>query len=74
MEHILAGFRAIPVTEPIARVHADVGAELASRGVTVGANDLWIAATALGHGLTIATRNVADFGRIPGLRIVSPPT
>lgn len=72
VEHILAGLRPIPVTVPIARLHAEVGAQLASRGVTVGANDLWIAATALGHGLALATRNVADFERVPGLHVLAP--
>jgi tRNA(fMet)-specific endonuclease VapC len=71
VEHLLAGLRAIPVTEPVARVHAQLWAELADRGQAVGAHDLWIGATAVAHGLGVATRNAADFQRVPGLRVVA---
>ncbi len=70
VEHVLGGLRAIPITEPVARVHAEVWADLAERGEVIGAHDLWIAATALAHGLGVATRNASEFGRIPGLRVV----
>ena len=65
------GMRAIPITEPVARVHAELWAELAQRGQLIGAHDLWIGATAVAHGLGVATRNVADFERVPGLRVVA---
>lgn len=70
VEHVLGGLRAIPITEPVARMHAEVWADLATRGEVVGAHDLWIAATALAHGLGIATRNASDFGRVAGLRVL----
>jgi tRNA(fMet)-specific endonuclease VapC len=72
VEHLLAGIRAIPITEPVARVHAEIWAQLAETGQVIGAHDLWIAATALAHGLGVATRNAEDFGRVPGLRVVAP--
>ena len=71
VEHLLAGIEAIPITEPVARVHAEIWAQLASRGETIGAHDLWIAATALTHGLGVATTNQRDFGRVPGLRVLA---
>jgi tRNA(fMet)-specific endonuclease VapC len=71
VEHLLAGLRAIPITEPVARVHAQLWAQLADRGEVVGAHDLWIAATAVAHGLGVATGNAADFARVPGLRVVA---
>jgi tRNA(fMet)-specific endonuclease VapC len=74
VEHVLAGMEAIPITEPIARVHAEIWSHLVERGEPVGAHDLWIAATALAHGLGVATRNRADFERVPGLRVVTPAT
>ncbi|MDR1163696.1 MAG: type II toxin-antitoxin system VapC family toxin [Candidatus Accumulibacter sp.] len=37
-----------------------------------GRRDSMIAATALAHGLTLATRNIHDFERIAGLRLVNP--
>ncbi len=71
VEHLLGALRAIPITEQVARVHAEIWADLAARGEVIGAHDLWIAATALAHGLGLATRNATDFGRVPGLRLVS---
>lgn len=73
VEHILAGLQAIPITEPVARAHADIWAQLTARGEPIGAHDLWIAATALAHGLGVATRNGAHFERVPGLRLVATP-
>lgn len=70
VEHLLAGMRAIPITEPVSRVHAEIWAQLAARGEVIGAHDLWIAATAVAHGLRLATRNAAGFERVPGLRVV----
>ncbi len=73
VEHLLVGIRAIPITEPVARVHAEVWAQQAARGQVIGAHDLWIAATGLAHGLGVATRNAADFERVPGLRVLGLP-
>jgi len=73
VEHLLAQMYAIPITDRVARVHADVWAGLARRGSLIGAHDLWIAATALAHGLAVATGNADDFGRVAGLRVVAAP-
>ena len=63
---------AIPITDPIARVQADIWADHSNRGQAIGARDLWIAATALAHGLGVATRNATHFTRVEGLRVVAP--
>ena len=73
VEHLLAELQAIPITQQVARIHADIWSALAERGEAVGAHDLWIAATAIAHGLAIATRNGDHFRRIPGLRVISAP-
>jgi tRNA(fMet)-specific endonuclease VapC len=70
VEHLLGALRGIAITEPVARVHAEVWAQLAERGEVIGAHDLWIAATALAHGLGLATNNAGEFARVPGLRVV----
>ena len=71
VEHLLGGLQAIPITEQVARIHADIWSGLADRGEPIGAHDLWIAATAVAHGLAIATRNSTHFDRIPGLRVIT---
>ncbi len=72
VEHLLAGMRALEITEQIARVHADIWAQLAAKGEVIGAHDLWIAATALAHGMGLATGNTHEFNRVPGLRLIGP--
>lgn len=44
---------------------------LRDNGVLIGANDLWIAATAIAHGLPLATRNRQHFRRVPGLTVLT---
>lgn len=70
-EHVVAAFEPVAITEPVARVHAEIWAGLARRGAVIGAHDLWIAATALAHGLGVATTNERDFELVPGLRVVA---
>ena len=53
-------------------MHAEVWADLAGHGAAIGAHDLWIAAAAITHELSVATLNAADFGRVPGLRVIAP--
>ena len=70
VEELIAGVEAVPITMAVARVHSEVWAALATAGRMIGQHDLWIAATALAHGLGVITRNAADFARVPGLRVV----
>lgn len=53
-----------------ARQHAELWATLAREGTLVGAHDVMIGATAVAHGLTLATLNARDFGRMPGLQLL----
>jgi tRNA(fMet)-specific endonuclease VapC len=71
VEHLLSAFEPIPITESVARVHASVWAGLAAKGEVIGAHELWIAATALAHGLELATDDAESFGRVPGLTVLS---
>lgn len=71
VERLLASIQPVPITEQIARVHAEVWARLEASGNTIGAHDLWIAATALGHGMRLATTNRREFERVPGLTVVA---
>jgi len=51
-----------------ADAYGSIRAELERAGTPIGPNDLLIAATAMSEGLTLVTHNVAEFGRVPGLR------
>jgi len=43
---------------------------LRDNGLLIGANDLWIAAIAIVHGLPLVTRNASHFRRVPGLSVM----
>jgi tRNA(fMet)-specific endonuclease VapC len=70
VEQLLMAIEPLPITTAIARAHAEIWAELERDGKPIGAHDLWIAATALSHGLEVATTNGRDFKRVPGLSVV----
>lgn len=70
VEGVLATHEAVPITTDVARVHADLGAHLRKSGTTIGGQDLWLAATAITHSLGVATGNVEEFRRVPGLVVV----
>jgi predicted nucleic acid-binding protein len=67
VEAVLARFPLLSIDLPTARTHAQLWAELASRGAMIGPHDLWIAAACIAHGLTLVTGNVREFARVPGL-------
>jgi tRNA(fMet)-specific endonuclease VapC len=74
VEAVLARFPLLDVDLATARIHAEIGAELMASGTSIGPNDLWLAATCIAHGLSIATGNVREFNRVPGLRVESWPS
>jgi tRNA(fMet)-specific endonuclease VapC len=71
VERALARFDLVPIDLEVARVHAEVRARLETAGEIIGAHDLWIAATALTHGLQVATSNAREFERVPGLSVLA---
>ena len=72
VEALLGEVPTIPFDLPIARVHAQLLAELTATGQRIGANDLQIAATALALGYDVLTDNRRDFERVPGLAVQRP--
>ena len=61
----------LDVTPAIARASGELRAAREARGRRVAMADMLIAATALAHGLTLATRNVRDFESC-GVSLVDP--
>jgi predicted nucleic acid-binding protein len=58
-----------PVTQTTAEIIARIGGEQASKGVNLPLADLIIGSCALELGYAVATHNMRDFLRIPGLDV-----
>lgn len=67
VERLLSELPVVSFDLVVARVHARLAAELATKGSAVGAHDLQIAATAIAMGYDVATRDERSFPRVPGL-------
>lgn len=59
----------LPWTIDIAWQYGELYRRLQTGGRLIGANDLWIAATALVHGMGVVTNNVNEYRRVPGLNV-----
>ena len=60
------------MTRPIAHQFGIIRGDLRQRGLGIGDPDVFIAATAMHHALTLVTQNIRHFGRIPGLLLYQP--
>lgn len=72
VEYLLSIFPVFPFDLDAARIHAELWAALQRDGQIIGAHDLLIAATARAAGYGVITANGAEFGRVPGLKVVNP--
>jgi len=68
----LATFPVLAVDLEVARVHAQIWAQLSLSGQLIPVRDLFIAATAVAHGLTLLTQDTRDFARVNGLDVLQP--
>jgi tRNA(fMet)-specific endonuclease VapC len=69
-EAFLAPFFVLPVTPDVCWQYGRAFRHLRDNGTLIGSNDLWIAATALANDMTVVTRNVTDFRRVPSLEVL----
>lgn len=67
---MLARFEMLPMDQATAHHYAVSTRQLRLSNQLIGANDHWIAASALAHGLPLVTNNASHFSRIPGLSVV----
>ena len=69
VEKAIELFPVIPCDIGAARVYARLWANLARKGIRIGAHDLLIAATAISIGYSVATADRRDYSRIPELTV-----
>lgn len=71
LEVIRIGYEIVGTDEATTLVYASLYRHLQESKCLIGANDLWIAASAMRNGASLVTRNVEEFSRVPGLRVVA---
>ena len=59
----------LPITEDVSWEYGRSFRYLQDNGALIGANDLWIAAAAVTHGVPVVTRNTRHYRRVPGLDV-----
>lgn len=69
-ETFLRPFRFLGYSADVGWTFGTCYRDLQSSGTLIGANDLWIAATALVHKLPVVTRNTQDFQRVRMLEVL----
>ncbi len=69
VEAVLARVPVLPLDVPTDAEYGGIRAKLEAAGQPIGPNDLLIAAHARALGATMVTANVAEFQRIPGLKV-----
>ncbi|OFW06003.1 MAG: transcriptional regulator [Acidobacteria bacterium RIFCSPLOWO2_02_FULL_68_18] len=69
VEAILGAITILPLEAGADRHYAAIRTALEGRGTPIGANDMLIAAQARAIGAVCVTANVAEFRRVPALRV-----
>jgi tRNA(fMet)-specific endonuclease VapC len=68
-EAFLAALYVLPSTPDVSWEYGRAFRHLQKNRQMIGANDLWIAATALAYRMPVVTDNVAHYQRVPGLDV-----
>jgi predicted nucleic acid-binding protein len=66
----VADFPVVAFDGDAAIIHADIVANLEGSGQSIGLKDSMIAATALAHDWSVATLNLSEVQRVPGLKVI----
>jgi len=70
-EQFLRPFHVLPADPDVCWRYGRIHRHLQDNRMLIGANDMWIAATALANGMPVVTRNHRHFRRVPDLRVLS---
>ena len=69
VERFCRAFESLPFDDQAAAHYAVIRSQLRREGRPIGANDLMIASIALVGEVTLVTRNLDEFARVPGLEV-----
>ena len=71
VERFCGVFESLPFDDAAAARYGSVRAQLSRESRQIGANDLLIASIALSANVTLVSRNLGEFQRVPGLDVIS---
>jgi len=71
LEQFLLPLVILDFDQEAARAYGKLRAVLETRGTVIGALDILIAAHALSQNLPLATNNIREFSRVPGLKVLN---
>jgi len=69
VEKVIEIFPIYPFDLGAARIYARIWANLAQKGIVIGAHDLMIASTCISLGFSVLTSNIRDYEKIEGLTV-----
>ena len=69
VESYLASFPTLHTDTAAAKKYGQIRQKLQAKGTPIGMNDLWIAAQAITHKMTLVTHNTREFSRVDGLKL-----
>lgn len=74
VENVLQFCESVPLTSEIAQHAGQLYQQLKRKNKLLEIRDLFIASTAVVHGLTLMTFNIGHFQRVDGLSLFTPPS
>ncbi len=69
LKELITMIPVIPFDQTVAQHYAEIRANLSSKGILIGNNDLWIAAHVRSLNKILVTNNVKEFERVQDLNI-----